>query len=137
MTSTFKKNWKEFKSSRPGHRFRDRYERRQKQAGKGFNWHRFLNVGGGVIVVLLGLVLMPAPGPGGLVAVVGLALLGSEFLGLAKFLDWAEVKGRRMIKRILSWWRRAGALQRTSVIATVCMLAAGAAFAGWALWKAS
>ncbi len=133
MLVRFKKNWKEFKASRPGHRFQERCERRQKQAGPGFNWKRFANVAGGIVLTLLGLFLLPAPGPGSIVVVAGLALLGSEFLFLARFLDWSEVKGRRLLKWAVKKWRTLSRPARISLMAAACLMAAGLAWAGFLL----
>jgi uncharacterized protein (TIGR02611 family) len=62
----------------------------------------------GTGVVALGVVLIPLPGPGALIAVGGLAILGTEFEGAAKASRTAnvavkkaaaEVKRRRDIRR--------------------------------------
>lgn len=133
MFASIKKHWRELRSSRPGHRFQERYERRKKEHRGTFHWGRWLNIGAGVILTLAGIFLLAAPGPGLLVAVVGLSLLGSEFLTLARFLDWAEVKLRKWFARIRQWWRRSGWMARASVILFGCLLAGGVAYGGYNL----
>jgi uncharacterized protein (TIGR02611 family) len=137
MFAAVKEHWKELKSSRPGHRFQERYKRRKKEHRGSFHWARWLNIIGGVLLVLAGVFMLAVPGPGMLVAVVGLSLLGSEFLTLARFLDWSEVKLRKMFTWVRRWWSRAGWAVRTSMILLVCLVAAGAIYGGYALWMRS
>ncbi|MEZ0273450.1 MAG: PGPGW domain-containing protein, partial [Roseimicrobium sp.] len=94
MLASIKEHWHELKSSRPGHRFQERYHRRKKEHRGHFGWGHWLNIVGGFFLVVVGVFLLAAPGPGMLVSVAGLSLLGSEFLTLARFLDWAEVRLR-------------------------------------------
>jgi uncharacterized protein (TIGR02611 family) len=48
----------------------------------------------GTAVVLLGLFLVPFPGPGWLVVFVGLGILASEFAWAERLLDFAKAKVR-------------------------------------------
>lgn len=137
MLASVKEHWHELKSSRPGRRFQERYERRKKEHRGSFHWARWLNIIGGTLLVLAGVFMLAVPGPGMLVAVVGLSLLGSEFLTLARFLDWAELKLRKMFTRIRRWWGGAGWALRTTAILLVCVTAAGVLYGGYALWVRS
>ncbi len=56
------------------------------------------------MITLAGLFLVPAPGPGWVVIFVGLGMLAAEFLLLARFLDWAEVKSRGLAQRAKGIW---------------------------------
>jgi uncharacterized protein (TIGR02611 family) len=56
----------------------------------------------GTAVTVLGLVLIPAPGPGWLVVFLGLAILGSEFVWAARLLRFA----RREVGRWTDWAAR-------------------------------
>jgi uncharacterized protein (TIGR02611 family) len=58
----------------------------------------------GGILVLAGLVMMVAPGPGGLTIIAGLALLGTEYTWARRLLDSA----RRRVKGAAKRLRRAG-----------------------------
>lgn len=62
-------------------------------------------VGGGVTA--LGVVLIPLPGPGALVALGGLAILGTEFEGAKK----VSVKGNAAVKKATAKVREARANQ--------------------------
>lgn len=55
----------------------------------------------GTMLALLGLVLVPLPGPGWLVVFLGLAVLGTEF-AWARRLSAAM---KRLLARFWSWWR--------------------------------
>lgn len=131
MLAKLKEHWRELKSSRPGHRFQDRYRRRKKEHQGGFHWGRWLNILGGVLLLLVGLFMLAAPGPGLLVEIVGLSLLGSEFLTLARFLDWAEIRLRKILSWARRWWKGSGWLARGAVILLVCLMLAGVACGGY------
>jgi hypothetical protein len=89
-----KRTWYFFTKSKPGDRFQVRYYRR-KQSGPG-HLSRIFNIIVGSILVLFSAFFGWAPGPGLLTFVIGLALLGGEFLVVARFLDWAEVRLRKL-----------------------------------------
>lgn len=133
MLATAKKHWNELKSSPPGRRFQERYERRKKEHRGSFHWARWLNIIGGTLLLLAGVFMLAVPGPGTLVAIAGLSLLGSEFRTLARFLDWSEVKLRKVFAWALRWWSRTGWAVRTSLILLICLVAAGAIYGGYAL----
>jgi uncharacterized protein (TIGR02611 family) len=46
----------------------------------------------GVIVAVVGLALVPLPGPGWLIVFAGIAILGSEFEPAQRLLDWAKAR---------------------------------------------
>jgi hypothetical protein len=53
----------------------------------------------GAILVLAGVLLMVIPGPGLLLFFFGLGVIGTESLLVARFMDWSEVRARRLIGR--------------------------------------
>ncbi|GAA1694753.1 hypothetical protein GCM10009808_09780 [Microbacterium sediminicola] len=55
----------------------------------------------GGILTLVGLVLVPLPGPGWLTVFLGLAVLGTEFHWARRLARWAK----RMLDRFWAWWR--------------------------------
>lgn len=55
--------------------------------------------GGGLAI--LGLLLVPLPGPGWLVVFLGLAILGTEFHWAKRIAGWLK----RMLDRFWAWWR--------------------------------
>jgi len=90
LWGTLRQNWRELKDAPSGERFRAFYDKRQENRdGQGT---RLLSVGGGIALVVLGAGVGWLPGPGGFVAILGLALLAQEFRPLASALDWVERK---------------------------------------------
>jgi hypothetical protein len=98
-----KRSWLFFTRSKPGDRFQVRYYRR-KQYGPG-QLSRIINVVVGSILVIFSAFFGWAPGPGTLTFVVGLALIGGEFLTIARFLDWSEVSLRKLAHLVGVVWR--------------------------------
>jgi uncharacterized protein (TIGR02611 family) len=56
-------------------------------------------LGGGLAI--LGLLLVPLPGPGWLVVFLGLAVLGTEFHWARRVAGWLK----RSLERFWAWWR--------------------------------
>ncbi|MGQ0651892.1 MAG: PGPGW domain-containing protein [Betaproteobacteria bacterium] len=84
--------FKSLQDGRPGRRFQDRYAaRREVSCGALKKWS---SVGAGLLVVLVGIVLLPLPGPGILVVLVGAALTATHSLFVARLLDRAELAAR-------------------------------------------
>ena len=95
MLAPLRKRWRELKQGKPGRRFRDRYERGR----RGGAVRKWLLIGGGALLVLFGVVLLPLPGPGLLVIAVGLLLIAEESHATARALDWLERQVRRLASR--------------------------------------
>ena len=89
-----KKEWRQFKSAKPGTRFVRQYESNQEE--RKHQWTRPAMIALGAVIVLVGVVALPAPGPGILVIAAGAALLARESRRIAEWLDAAEVKVRRL-----------------------------------------
>ena len=106
MLEKVKENWQQLKKSEPGHRFQDRYDRRQQNTHGQWDIGKLFNIVGGIAIALAGLFFMPAPGPGSAIIFVGLGLLGSESLSVARFLDWAEVRLRELAQQSKDIWTR-------------------------------
>jgi uncharacterized protein (TIGR02611 family) len=86
--------WHRFRSAKPGTRFKRQFEENQQE--RKHRWFRPVVIVVGVAVVLVGLVALPAPGPGILIVAAGAALLARESRWIAERLDLAEVKLRRL-----------------------------------------
>lgn len=56
----------------------------------------------GVVVVIVGLILVPLPGPGWLIVFIGLTVLGSEFHWARRLTSWA----RMQLARFWVWWKQ-------------------------------
>jgi uncharacterized protein (TIGR02611 family) len=127
MIDRTKQNWQEFKQSKPGHRFRDRYERRQQAEHGRWSAGKILNIVGGLALVAAGIFLVAAPGPGWITVFIGLGLIGSEFLPIARVLDLGEVKGRVITEGAKALWDRSsmGVKILIGLLATICVAALG------------
>ncbi len=131
IAARIKSSWRVFERSRPGHRFRDRHGRRR-QEGHSFA-AKLLYLVTGFALFLLGLILMPAPGPGFLILFVGAGLIAEESYTAASALDWIEVRVRRICERFSKKWRRASVVQKGLVVACAAMLAIASAFTTFAI----
>ena len=64
---------------------------------------------GGLAIALASLVLGVLPGPGTLTFFVGLAMISGEFYPVARLLDWAEVRARKLGRWVGGVWRASAA----------------------------
>jgi uncharacterized protein (TIGR02611 family) len=85
----------------------------------------------GVVVIAIGVVLLPLPGPGWLIIFAGLGVLATEYTWAARLLG--------SVKRGLGWWRgwmrRRGKVVRV-LVGLACLIFLAAIFVGcWYLYK--
>ncbi len=109
MIARTKQSWRRFKGSKPGHRFQDRYRRRQESEHGWRDPSRLFYVVGGLVLAVGSLLLGVLPGPGMLTFFVGLGMIAGEFGPVARLLDWAEVWARVAAKRVRDIWRSSAA----------------------------
>jgi uncharacterized protein (TIGR02611 family) len=131
MVERMKRLWREFKESKPGQRFQERYRRRQEAERGHILWRIFLIMLGAVIA-LGSLILAPLPGPGWATVFIGLMILGGEFLPAARFLDWLEVRVRELWRLVQRVWR-ASLLGKVSVVVLAGSCAAAIVYVGYLL----
>ncbi|MCU1528299.1 MAG: hypothetical protein JWP75_2062 [Frondihabitans sp.] len=55
----------------------------------------------GILVVIIGIILIPLPGPGWLIVFLGLALLGTEFPAAHRFNMWVQ----RKVRAVIAWFQ--------------------------------
>jgi hypothetical protein len=96
MLEALKRNWQQFKRSRPGRRFQDHYRRKNGER-IGALWRCALLVSGAALC-LVGLFFMAVPGPGIPILVLGAALIAQQSAGTARLLDRAELSLRRLVR---------------------------------------
>ncbi len=77
MIEKAKENWRCLKESEPGYRFKDRYHQRQQSRGDGFSLRAVFIMSLGTLVVLVGIIAVPGPGPGWLIILLGLGILAN------------------------------------------------------------
>ena len=131
MIGRMRDGWRRFEASKPGHRFRDLYYRRQRSGPGRSDLRKALLIVGGIAIAVASLLLAPLPGPGWGTFLVGLAILAGELRIVARLLDLAEVKLRGPARRARAAWASVPAALRLliGVIVPVC----GAALGLWAL----
>ncbi|MDB5971036.1 MAG: putative transrane protein [Hydrocarboniphaga sp.] len=100
MLDSLKHHWEQFKAHPPGTRFQAQHRRSKTPLARG------VRATLAIIVTLIGLVLMPAPGPGMLVVAFGLVLLARESMMAARLLDAAELRARPSVLRLIAWYKR-------------------------------
>ena len=120
MIGRLKGDWEEFRESKPGERFKERYHRRQREPGHLLK--RIVLVILGSVIALGSLFTAPLPGPGFATVFLGLAILAGELLPAARLLDWSEVRLRGLWQFILGIWRT-GLPGKIAVIVVAAVLA--------------
>jgi uncharacterized protein (TIGR02611 family) len=128
-----REHWREFSESKPGHRFQDRYRRRQEK--RGHIVKRIFLILVGTVLALGSLFLAPLPGPGFATVFLGLAILAGELLPAARFLDWAEVRLRKFASLVEDVWK-GSLLGKVSIVAVAVLLAATGAYVIYRLFFA-
>ena len=94
MKKPLKSLWQRFREDRPGQRFQNLHDQRRNEKTGRFSAKRIFNTAGGIGLVVVGIILLPAPGPGWVVIALGLGVMAGEFRAVARFLDFAETQIR-------------------------------------------
>jgi uncharacterized protein (TIGR02611 family) len=134
MIEKVREHWRGFSESKPGQRFQERYRRRQED-GRGHIIKRVFLIALGSVIAFGSLFLAPLPGPGFATVFLGLAILAGELLPAARFLDWAELRLRRLGLFVGNVWR-SSALGKVSVVAVAAICAAAVAYVTYRLFFA-
>lgn len=84
----------------------------------------------GTLIVIVGVILLPFPGPGWLVIFIGLGVLASEFAWASRWLDYVKER----VAQWTAWVGRQSPLVRTAMgLATLAIIAA--AVYGYHQWR--
>jgi hypothetical protein len=134
MWRTVVEHWRSLEASPPGRRFQERFFRNRRRRGTPLSWRRLVKLGSGVLICLAGFFLMPAPGPGWVVFVLGAALISDEFLFVARTLDWGELRVRRLIDLAETLWRRIPLAGKALLTLLGGVLGVGAVYAACSWW---
>ncbi|MDQ3377433.1 MAG: hypothetical protein M3533_11110 [Actinomycetota bacterium] len=130
MIGRLKGDWEEFKESKPGERFKDRYRRRQQEPGHMVK--RIVLVILGSVIAVGSLFTAPLPGPGFATVFLGLAILAGELLPAARLLDWSEVRLRQLWQFVQAVWR-SGLFGKIAVVVVAAILAGAFLYAVYLL----
>ncbi len=116
MIGWVRKHWEQFKEDEPGRRFQDSYRRNRQNSSSRFNAGRILNIVAGLLLVIVSLFFGWAPGPGLLTFFIGLGMIAGEFRPAAVFLDWAEVRLRKLWRIARAIWASAPPGERALIV---------------------
>jgi hypothetical protein len=109
--------WRQLKASRPGHRFRDRYERHRNSNNAPKTVWRIVRIVIALALIAIAVVFMFIPGPAVVFYFFAGALLATDSLPVARLLDWTEVQARRIGAKGRREWRRLPTVGRIAVAA--------------------
>jgi hypothetical protein len=133
MFNTIKDDLRQLKCGEPGSRFCDFYEFRKRHRRPGFSPARALTIFFGLALVIGGASIGWLPGPGGFVAIFGLALLAQEFRPMAVVLDWIEPKLHTLWRALVRIWRRMSATSRVALATMVVLTGVSAGYAAYTI----
>ena len=127
MLEGLKENWRELKDGEPGSRFVDHFERRQERSTSA--WKRVALMVVGVALLVAGLFMLIAPGPGILGVFIGGGLIAQEWRTAARVMDWLEVQVRKVTEPAKRAWDRASRPVRVALVALSLLVAASVGIA--------
>lgn len=130
---SFRDQWAELKRSRPGRRFQDRYEHAHREKNRSGNGQRLVLLVVALVAVAIGAVLAVFPGPAVPFFIVAGALLASESRPIARFMDWSEVRLRRLLAWAKRRWRRLSSVGRAAVLSVAAASSAVTLYLGYRL----
>jgi uncharacterized protein (TIGR02611 family) len=127
MIERTKGNWRCFKRSKPGHRFQDHHYRCQQAYGSRSYFRGLFGIAWGLLVVVGGVIAVPAPGPGWLIILLGLGVIAGESLFFARSIDRVELRMRRLVRLVVGIWTTSPTLVKVLIALTVlvCVTALG------------
>ena len=128
MAASLISEWKTLKRGRPGHRFEDRYVALRLSNFRRTLIGRIARLVLAVAALAVGIVLMFIPGPAILFFLLAGGLLAAESRGVARGLDWSEVRIRRIAKWVLIRWRKLPLAGKIVVGAVVLAVGAAGSF---------
>ena len=103
MFGGLRRRWRNLARAKPGERFQNRYYDRKERRSSPLVKCAYVVLG--TLLVIAGIALLPAPGPGMLVVVFGAALLAEESLMVARLCDATEMKLRAWLRRARRVWK--------------------------------
>ena len=133
MIERAKENWRCFKRSKPGHRFQDHHHRCQRAYRSRAPFRGLFAIAWGLLVVVGGVIAVPAPGPGWLIILLGLGVIAGESLLFARWIDRVEVGLRRLARLVVGVWTSSPTLGRVVIVLTVLASATAAGYGMYSL----
>lgn len=128
MSNALSKYWKRLKSGKPGRRFLDLYDARLERRGSKWSRRKILKMLGAAALIIAGMAIGWLPGPGGFIAIIGVAMLATEIRWIARLLDKIEPVIRRMFRALRRFWRNLTPFARVGLCFGVLVIALGLAY---------
>ncbi len=85
----------------------------------------------GILLLAGGIAMLFIPGPGLLVMLFGLGLLGGQSQHLARALDRVEPAMRRIGRRLIGVWKRRSRVAQVAFVVVAVAIAGAAAYGAW------
>jgi uncharacterized membrane protein YbaN (DUF454 family) len=127
----FREHWRDLCRGRPGRRFQARYERSKQEEARSHPVKRILLICLAIVFLAIAIVLMVMPGPAFVFFILAGALIATESKGVARFMDWAEVR----VRSVLAWckwrWRAWSKAGRAVAVGVALMCTAGFAYGAY------
>lgn len=124
----FREHWRDLKRGRPGRRFQDRYERARTQEHRSGAGQRIVLIAVAFVCLAIAVVLSVIPGPAIPFYFLTGGLLATESKFVARFMDWIEVKGRKIVAWGKRRWRSLPTWARVIVVIVGGCCSAGLAY---------
>jgi len=96
MLARLRSAWRELREAPPGRRFQQRFERRRSRPRSALR--KALWVGASILVIAIGVIALPLPGPGLLIIALGALPIAEESRTVARRLDALELWLRRRLR---------------------------------------
>lgn len=129
MLESLKKDIAVLRDGTTGRRFRDFLQYKKGQRSEKKPIARLLTFATGLLLLIGGLAIGWLPGPGGFIALIGLALLAREIPGIAQAMDYCEWA----LIRLYCWFQKLPIWMRCLAGAVVIVIIAVAAWAAYQL----
>lgn len=136
MGHSIKQRWQALTAGKPGRRFEHRYEAAREARRDGSWGHRLtrlLRLLVALAAFAVGLVLAFIPGPAIVFFLLAGSLLAAESRGLARLLDWTEVRLRALGRWGKAHWGRTPAWGRATLVTFVVCLGATSTYLSYRL----
>jgi uncharacterized membrane protein YbaN (DUF454 family) len=131
MMKWLKQQWRAFRASRPGHRFRELYERRERTPHARLKKTLFFV--GGLAAIAAGIATYPVPLiPSEPFMLFGIAAIAQASWYGARALDWLELKLRVPLRPLARLWRK---LPRAAKIGLTILWSALIAFVSFMVYR--
>ena len=127
MIKSAKENWRRFRQSKPGLRFQNHHHRCQRAYRNRSYLRGLFGIVWGLLVVVGGVIAVPAPGPGWLIILLGLGVIAGESLFFARSIDRVELSMRWLARLVVGIWTISPIMVKVLIALTVltCATALG------------